>query len=105
MQRELPGGIWVDEDAGDVWVGGLPIEALTELEFKLLQLLFQRRNKLTDKYQIVERVWGVDYLDDIDDARIEKLVSRLRSKIEPDPATPQYIITIRGRGYKLNDGA
>ncbi len=105
VQRELPGGIWVDEDAGDVWVGGLPIEALTELEFKLLQLLFQRRNKLTDKYQIVERVWGVDYLDDIDDARIEKLVSRLRSKIEPDPANPQYIITIRGRGYKLNDGA
>jgi len=102
VQRELPGGLWIDEDAGDVWVGGLPIEALTELEFKLLQLLFHRRNKLTDKYQIVERVWGVDYLDDIDDARIEKLVSRLRSKIEPDPANPQYIITIRGRGYKLN---
>jgi hypothetical protein len=102
VQRELPGGLWVDEDAGDVWVGGLPIEALTELEFKLLQLLFHRRNKVTDKYQIVERVWGVDYLDEIDDARIEKLVSRLRSKIEPDPSNPQYIITMRGRGYKLN---
>jgi two-component system response regulator RegX3 len=37
----------------------------------------------------------------VDDTRIEKLVSRLRAKIEPDPSTPRYIVTVRGRGYKL----
>jgi len=46
-------------------------------------------------------VWGEGYLDEIDDARVEKLVSRLRSKIEQDPAAPRYLITQRGRGYKL----
>lgn len=101
VQQDIPGGIWVDHDSGDVWIEGVPAAALTELEFKLLALLFDRTNKLTDKYQIVETVWGVDYIDEVDDARIEKLVSRLRAKVEPDPSDPRYIVTIRGRGYKL----
>jgi DNA-binding response OmpR family regulator len=37
----------------------------------------------------------------VDDARIEKLVSRLRAKLEQDPANPRYLLTVRGRGYKL----
>jgi two-component system response regulator RegX3 len=103
VQKELPGGVWVDEDAGDVWIGGSRIEALTDLEYKLLALLYRRVNKLTDKYEIVESVWGTDYIDEVDDARIEKLVSRLRAKIEPDAANPRYLLTVRGRGYKLNN--
>jgi hypothetical protein len=103
VQRELPGGVAVDVDAGDAWVDGKRIEGLTELEFKLLALFYQRANKLTDKYQIVEAVWGADYIDEVDDARIEKLISRLRSKIEPDPGNPRYLGTVRGRGYKLNN--
>jgi hypothetical protein len=103
VQKELPGGVWVDEDAGDVWIGGSRIEALTDLEYKLLALLYRRVNKLTDKYEIVENVWGTDYIDEVDDARIEKLVSRLRAKIEPDAANPRYLLTVRGRGYKLNN--
>jgi hypothetical protein len=101
IQRELPSGIWVDQDSGDVWVEGSPAPPLTELEYRLLSLLFTRESKLTDKFQIVETVWGVSYINDVDDTRIEKLVSRLRAKIEPDPSTPRYIITVRGRGYKL----
>ena len=54
-----------------------------------------------DKYTIVTNVWGENYLDSVDDARIEKLVSRLRSKLEPDVAEPRYLTTLRGRGYKL----
>jgi len=100
LRDRLPDGIWVDHDSGDVWVDGVPIPPLTELEFKLLALLNERKGKLTDKYQIVETVWGVAYINDVDDARIEKLVSRLRAKIEPDPGEPRYILTVRGRGYK-----
>lgn len=94
-------GVHLDADSGDVWVDGVRIPVLTDLEFRLLQQLYERRDKLSDKYRIVTSVWGEDYLGEVDDARVEKLVSRLRSKIEPDPANPVYLITQRGRGYKL----
>jgi len=94
-------GIFLDPDSGDVWVDGMRIPVLTDLEFRLLKLLYERRDKITDKYRIVVTVWGEDYLGEVDDARVEKLVSRLRSKIEPDPSDPRYLITQRGRGYKL----
>lgn len=94
-------GIDLDLDSGDVFVDGVRIPVLTDLEFKLVRLLHERRDKITDKYRIVEGVWGEDYLGEVDDARVEKLVSRLRSKIEADPSKPRYLVTLRGRGYKL----
>jgi len=94
-------GVYLDTDSGDVWVDGIRIPVLTELEFKLLSLLYERMDKVTDKYRIVTAVWGEAYLGDVDDARVEKLVSRLRSKIESDPSNPRYLVTLRGRGYKL----
>jgi len=94
-------GVYLDADSGDVWVSGVRIPVLTDLEFRLLKLLYERRDKITDKYRIVTAVWGESYLGEVDDARVEKLVSRLRSKIEPDPANPIYLVTQRGRGYKL----
>jgi DNA-binding winged helix-turn-helix (wHTH) protein len=94
-------GVHLDADSGDVWVDGVRIPVLTDLEFRLLLQLYERRDKITDKYRIVTSVWGEEYLGEVDDARVEKLVSRLRSKIEPDPTNPIYLITQRGRGYKL----
>ncbi|MEP7357013.1 MAG: winged helix-turn-helix domain-containing protein [Anaerolineales bacterium] len=95
-------GVMVDEDAGEVWVDGARVTVLTDLEYRLMRLLHERRDRLTTKDMIVEAVWGGEYLDRVDDARIEKLVSRLRAKIEPDPAHPRYLLTQRGRGYKLS---
>ena len=77
---------------------------LTNLEYRLLLLLYGRLGKICTKYDVVEAVWGEDYIDEVDDARIEKLVSRLRQKIEPDAANPRYLLTVRGRGYKLAEG-
>jgi DNA-binding winged helix-turn-helix (wHTH) protein len=94
-------GVWVDVDSGEVTVDGRQIPTLTDLEYRLLLLLWGRLDKLCDKYQIVENVWGQEYIDEVDDARIEKLVSRLRAKLEADPANPHYLHTVRGRGYKL----
>jgi DNA-binding winged helix-turn-helix (wHTH) protein/AAA+ ATPase superfamily predicted ATPase len=101
-RQEVPDGVWVDIDAGTVWVGGQLIDTLTDLEYRLLLLLYGRMDKICDKYQIVEAVWGQEYLGEVDDARIEKLVSRLRSKLEPNPNRPQFVATVRGRGYKIN---
>ena len=97
-------GIRLDADSGEVWVNGVQVPTLTNLEYRLLLLLYGRLGKICSKYEVVEAVWGEEYIDDVDDARIEKLVSRLRQKIEPDIANPRYVLTIRGRGYKLVEG-
>lgn len=103
-RRPQPQGIRLDPDSGEVWIHGQQIPTLTNLEYRLLLLLYGRIGKICTKYEVVEAVWGEEYIDEVDDARIEKLVSRLRLKIEPDPATPRYVQTIRGRGYKLVEG-
>lgn len=94
-------GVRVDVESGTVWVDSRQTPTLTDLEYRLLLLLYGRLNKICDKYQIVEAVWGEEYIDQVDDARIDKLLSRLRAKVEPDPRNPRYILTVRGRGYKL----
>jgi hypothetical protein len=104
IRQDVPPGVWIDVEAGDVWVDGRQVPALTDLEYRLLLLLYGRIDKISDKYQIVEAVWGQDYIDEVDDARIEKLISRLRGKVEGDPANPRYLVTVRGRGYKLVRG-
>jgi len=103
VQRGVRRGIRLDVDSGDVWVEGQLIPTLTRLEYRLMMLLYGNLGKICDKYQVVEAVWGEEYLEEVDDARIEKLASRLRQKVEPDPSNPRYLITVRGRGYKLVD--
>ena len=101
IQRPRQEGVRVDVEGGHVWVDGQLIPPLTELEYRLLLLLYGRLDEICTKDQIAEAVWGTDYLEAVDDARIDKLVSRLRQKIEPQPKEPRYLITIRGRGYRL----
>lgn len=100
-RRRRHEGVRVDVESGNVWVDGRKTPTLTDLEYRLLLLLYGRLNKICDKYRIVEAVWGEDYIDQVDDARIDKLLSRLRAKVEPDPRDPRYLITVRGRGYRL----
>ncbi len=101
VRRGGPRGVRIDVEAGDVWVDGKLAPVLTDLEYKLLLLLYGKLDKICDKYNIVESVWGESYIDEVDDARIEKLVSRLRHKVEAVPEEPRYLVTVRGRGYKL----
>lgn len=93
--------LWVDTQRGEVLVAGKAVDTLTNLEYRLISLLFQHRDQIIDKYEIVTNVWGEGYIDEVDDARIEKLVSRVRQKIEVDPSAPKFLTTVRGRGYKL----
>lgn len=101
VQQPNVRGVYVDVDAGSVWVDGKAVEGLTDLEYRLIMFLYGRLDRVCDKYSIVESVWGQDYVDSVDDARIEKLISRARQKIEPDPIHPRYLLSLRGRGYKL----
>ncbi len=70
---------------------------LTPIEFRLLALLFQNAERILTHKQLLEGVWGWEYIDDLDYVRI--YIWHLRQKIEPDPSHPRYVITEPGVGY------
>ncbi len=106
----MPRGLWLDPAGSEVMVNGRRIQTLTSLEYSLLQLFYGRPGQICSKEDIVRQVWGVDAgaggeAPAVDDARVEKLVSRLRQKIEPVPGRPQILRTVRGRGYRYVKGS
>lgn len=73
---------------------------LSPKEFALLAYLYERRGQVCSKDEIGQVVWP-EYHEGIYDYQIENLVRRLRARLEPDPADPQLLLTLRGLGYKL----
>ncbi len=67
-------------------------------EFELLEILLRNVGRVLTRMQLIDRVWGADYVGDT--KTLDVHVKRLRSKIEPDPANPRYLVTVRGLGYK-----
>ena len=90
------GSLTVDVIERKVTVNGERIK-LTPIEFRLLALLLQNAGRILTHQQLLEKVWGWEYVDDLDYVRI--YISHLRHKIEPDPTLPKYIITEPGVGY------
>jgi YD repeat-containing protein len=72
---------------------------LTSTEFRLLTDLASANGKILSREDLLERVWGYDYFGD--GRLVDVHVRRLRTKVEPDPANPRFILTVRGMGYKL----
>jgi two-component system response regulator RegX3 len=68
-------------------------------EFELLAFLLRNRGRVLTRGQLIDRVWGADYVGDT--KTLDVHVKRLRSKIEPDPTNPVCLLTVRGLGYKL----
>ena len=68
-------------------------------EFELLEMLLRNSGRVLTRAQLIDRVWGSDYVGDTKTLDVQ--VKRLRSKVEPDPANPQFIVTVRGLGYKF----
>lgn len=77
--------------------------ALTAKEFELLRFLASNKGRVFTRDQIFRNVWGEDYL--ADDNTVMVHIRRLREKIEPDPASPVYVVTVRGLGYRFTGGA
>jgi len=72
---------------------------LTKTEFRLLVELATNPGRVLSREVLLERVWGYGYFGD--GRLVDVHIRRLRTKIEPDPANPRYVVTIRGLGYKL----
>ncbi|SNR40340.1 two-component system, OmpR family, response regulator RegX3 [Haloechinothrix alba] len=68
-------------------------------EFDLLEYLLRNVGKVLTRAQLIDRVWGADYVGDT--KTLDVHIKRLRAKIENDPAAPQYLVTVRGLGYKF----
>jgi DNA-binding response OmpR family regulator len=72
---------------------------LTSTEFRLLTDLASANGRVLSREDLLEHVWGYDYFGD--SRLVDVHIRRLRMKIEPDPASPTYLVTVRGTGYKL----
>jgi len=92
------GPVWMDADRHVVSVRGKPIQ-LPLKEFELLEVLLRNAGRVLTRMQLIDRVWGVDYVGDT--KTLDVHVKRLRAKIERDPANPRHIVTVRGLGYKF----
>jgi two-component system response regulator RegX3 len=68
-------------------------------EFELLEMLLRNSGRVLTRMQLIDRVWGSDYVGDT--KTLDVHIKRLRAKVEPDPANPVHIVTVRGLGYKF----
>jgi two-component system response regulator RegX3 len=94
----VAGPVSMDVERHVVSVNGEQI-SLPLKEFELLEMLLRNAGRVLTRGQLIDRVWGSDYVGDT--KTLDVHVKRLRSKIEPDPSSPQYLVTVRGLGYKF----
>lgn len=92
------GPIRLDSDRHVISVNGEAI-ALPLKEFELLEFLMRNSGRVLTRMQLIDRVWGSDYVGDT--KTLDVHIKRLRAKVESDPANPELIQTVRGMGYKL----
>ena len=92
------GPVRIDVDRHQVAVRGADLH-LPLKEFELLELLVRNAGRVLTRGQLIDRVWGSDYVGDT--KTLDVHVKRLRSKIEADPAHPSHLLTVRGVGYKF----
>jgi two-component system response regulator RegX3 len=92
------GPVVMDVDRHTVFVNGEEVK-LPLKEFELLELLLRNAGRVLTRTQLIDRIWGSNYVGDT--KTLDVHVKRIRSKIEPDPANPQYLQTVRGLGYKF----
>ncbi len=93
------GTVRMDVDRHVVTVKGSEIR-LPLKEFELLEMFLRNAGRVLTRGQLIDRVWGADYVGDT--KTLDVHVKRLRAKIEPDPANPSLLVTVRGLGYKYD---
>jgi two-component system, OmpR family, response regulator RegX3 len=95
------GPVRMDVERHTVQVDGTAV-SLPLKEFELLEMLLRNAGRVLTRGQLIDRVWGSDYVGDT--KTLDVHVKRLRAKIEPDPSSPRHIVTVRGLGYKFETG-
>ena len=96
------GSIMMDVERHVVEVHGQEV-ALPLKEFELLEMLLRNVDRVLTRGQLIDRVWGANYVGDT--KTLDVHVKRLRAKIEDDPKNPVHLVTVRGLGYKFESSA
>jgi len=94
----VSGDLVLDPDRHEVALRGQPLD-LPLKEFEVLQLLLERAGRVVTRDQLIDEVWGHDYVGDT--KTLDVHIKRLRSRVETDPSAPERILTVRGVGYKI----
>lgn len=95
----LEGGrVRMDVERHTVTVAGEPVPMPLK-EFDLLEYLLRNSGRVLTRGQLIDRIWGADYVGDT--KTLDVHVKRLRSKIEEEPSRPKHLVTVRGLGYKF----
>jgi two-component system response regulator RegX3 len=94
----LQGPVRIDVERHEVTVNGNPV-AMPLKEFELLEMLVRNSGRVLTRGQLMDRVWGSNYFGD--GKTLDVHIKRIRAKIEPDPANPVYLTTVRGLGYRF----
>ncbi len=92
------GPVHLDADRHIISVNGQQV-SLPLKEFELLEFLMRNAGRVLTRMQLIDRVWGSDYVGDT--KTLDVHIKRLRAKVEVDPANPELIQTVRGMGYKM----
>ncbi|NDE71648.1 MAG: DNA-binding response regulator [Actinobacteria bacterium] len=92
------GPVRMDTDRHQVAING-KITSMPLKEFELLEFLMRNAGRVLTRMQLIDRVWGSDYVGDT--KTLDVHIKRLRAKIETNPADPKIIQTVRGLGYKM----
>ncbi len=95
------GGLQMNLDKHEVTVDGNPVE-LTLKEFQILKHFLESPNRVFTRQEMLNCVWGEGYA--LEEHALDVHIHSLRQKIEPDPARPTFVVTVRGVGYKLRTG-
>jgi two-component system, OmpR family, response regulator RegX3 len=91
-------GVRMDIERHEVSVDGRTVR-LALKEFELLEMLLRNAGRVMTRGQLIDRIWGADYVGDT--KTLDVHVKRLRTKIETDPGQPKMLLTVRGLGYKF----
>ena len=98
-EQILEGGrVKMDVERHTVTVAGEPV-SMPLKEFDLLEYLLRNAGRVLTRGQLIDRIWGADYVGDT--KTLDVHVKRLRSKIEEQPSRPKHLVTVRGLGYKF----
>ena len=98
-EQLLEGGrVKMDVERHTVTVAGEPV-SMPLKEFDLLEYLLRNAGRVLTRGQLIDRIWGADYVGDT--KTLDVHVKRLRSKIEEQPSRPKHLVTVRGLGYKF----
>ena len=92
------GPVRMDVERHTVTVNGDGVQ-LPLKEFELLEMLLRNAGRVLTRGQLIDRIWGADYVGDT--KTLDVHVKRLRAKVEPEPSNPRFLVTVRGLGYKF----